>query len=322
MPLSRATRVALFPTSGAIPESLQIGRTTIIDQITGRALGGETQLLAEDRHLGKSSVLRAMADRALRDADDDRLVLSIDLRDGISSSVALAHRLLEQASQQHAGAKIAALARRGPVQRLTGSLRESVLTAGDLLGLRDEAAILKALTNGLTPTDAVTIDGAWRALDARGQAIGARAVIVLDEAQEIAGWADNELVQTALASTIKRANSSIAFVISGSEKHTLTALFETDGGPLQGLGFRVTLPPIAPEDWVSGLAERYVQAEISITEAEIRQILFYSDELPLPTMLICQHTLDWLENDTVTPATVDQAIADARRHPSWELTGE
>ena len=263
-----------------------------------------------------------MADRALRSTEDHRLVLSVDLRDGIGSSTALARRLLEQASHQHAGAKIAALARRGPVQRLTGSIRQSVLAAGDLLGVKDEAAILKAVTEGLSPTDAVAIDSTWRALDARGQAIGARTVIVLDEAQEIGGWADSGLVQGALASRIKRAGSSVAFVISGSEKHTLAALFEADGSPLQGLGFRVTLPPIARDDWVPGLLERYLQAEIHIVTDEIHQILFYSDGLPLPTMLICQHTLDWLENDAVTSATVRQAITDARRHPSWELTGE
>jgi hypothetical protein len=35
--------------------------------------------------------------------------------------------------------------------------------------------------------------------------------------------------------------------------------------------------------------------------------------------VICQHTLDWLEQDQVTLATVDQAVLDARRHPSWDL---
>jgi hypothetical protein len=323
MLLSFAARVALFPTSGAIPEGLQIGRTTTIDQITARALGGETQLLAEDRHLGKSSVLLAMTDRALRGGtDEDRLVLSVDLRDGIAGSDALARRLLEQASQQHAGTKIAALAKRGNVKRLTEPLRQGVLHAGQLFGLSDEAAIIDALASGLTPTAEVSFDAALRALDARGQAVDARAVIVLDEAQEIAAWDDTIPVQNALASTIKRAGSSVAFVVSGSEKHTLEALFDQDESPLRGLGVRVTLPPISRDDWVSGLLERYAQAEIEIATDEIHQILYYSVELPLPTMLICQHTLDWLENDVVTAATVTQAIADARRHPSWELSGE
>jgi hypothetical protein len=319
MPLSPASRVALFPTSGAIPESLQIGRTATIDRITARALGGETQLLAEDRHLGKSSVLRAMADRALRDVDDHRLVLSVDLRDGIANSGALARQLLDQAAHQGAGLKIATLSRRGALKRIGRPLGEGLAGAGEILGVEDPAAILAAITTGLTSAAEVTLDSALRVLDARGQAANARAVIVLDEAQEIADWSDSEPIQRVLASTIKRPGSSIAFVLSGSEKHTLAALFETS--PLQGLGVRVTLPPISAEDWLAGLADRYAQAEVAIEDTEIHQILFYSESLPLPTMLICQHTLDWLENDSVTSATVKQAITDARRHPSWELHG-
>lgn len=142
---------------------------------------------------------------------------------------------------------------------------------------------------------------------------------MLDEAQEIAGWGDSDEVQQFLASTIERPRSTIAFILSGSEKHTLAALFDTPAGPLQGLGVRVTLPTISTEDWLVGLGDRYAQAEVAIDGAEIHRILFYSERLPLPTMLICQHTLDRLDNDVVKPATVEQAITDARRHPSWEL---
>lgn len=174
MPLSPESRVALFPTSGAIPEILQIGRTAIIDRITARALGGETQLLFEDRHLGKSSVLRAMADRSLRDVDDHRIVLSVDLRDGISDSQALARQLLDQAAHQGSGLKIAALARRGALKRMARPLREGLTSAGELLGLEDPAAILAAISDGLTPTGEVSLNDALKALDARGHAASAR----------------------------------------------------------------------------------------------------------------------------------------------------
>jgi hypothetical protein len=103
MPLSGPLRVGLFPAGGAIVENLQIGRSRVIEQITTHALGGETQFLAEDRHLGKSSVLLAMVNRALREPADGGLVLSVDVRDGISSSGKLAQDLLAQAIQQNAG---------------------------------------------------------------------------------------------------------------------------------------------------------------------------------------------------------------------------
>ena len=67
MPVSRTAAVALFPTRGAIPEELQIGRASAIGDITSAAEGGTTLIFAEDRRLGKSSMLLAMTDRILRE---------------------------------------------------------------------------------------------------------------------------------------------------------------------------------------------------------------------------------------------------------------
>jgi hypothetical protein len=312
-------RVGLFPAGGAIVEDLQIGRSRVIEQITTHALGGETQFLAEDRHLGKSSVLLAMVNRALREPADGGLVLSVDLRDGISSSGKLAQDLLAQAIQQNAGLRIAALAKRGALARLRQPARVGLAKAGELFGLGDEAAVVEAISQALSPREGTTLENALRALDARGHAASARTVIAVDEAQELASWSDSNAVQACFAATIKRVESTVAFVFSGSEKHTIAALFETPEGPLHGLGIRRALPPISRDDWVTGLGDRYAQAGIAIDAKTIHKILYYSHELPLPTMLICQHTLDWLEQDRVTVATVDQAVNDARRHPSWDL---
>lgn len=319
MPLSGPFRVGLFPTGGAIPEDLQIGRSQVIEQITAHALGGQTQFLAEDRHLGKSSVLLAMVDRALGEAGRDCLVLSVDLRDGIGSSKRLAQVLLTQATQQNAGLKIAALAKRGAIARLGDPARVGLAKAGELLGFQDEAPIVEAIGQALCPRDDTSLADALKALDARGHAANARTIVAVDEAQELANWEDCKAVQQCLATTIKRGESTVAFVFSGSEKHTVAALFETPDAPLHGLGIRRSLPPIGRDDWVTGLINRYDQAGIAIDADTIHKILYYSHELPLPTMLICQHTLDWLENDRVTAATVDQAVNDARRHPSWDL---
>jgi hypothetical protein len=176
--------------------------------------------------------------RALRDPEDGRLALSVDLRDGINSPGKLAQVLLTQAAQQNAGLKIAALAQRGTLARLRQPARAGLGKAGDLFGLQDEAAVVEAIGQALTPSDGSTLDNALRALDARGHAAKARTLIALDEAQELANWADSDAVQKWLAATIKRPGSTIAFVFSGSEKHTVAALFETSEAPLHGLEIR------------------------------------------------------------------------------------
>jgi hypothetical protein len=155
--LSGPFRVGLFPTGGAIPEDLQIGRSGVIEQITAHALGGQTQFLAEDRHLGKSSVLLAMVNRALGELEPDCLILSVDLRDGITSSNRLAHILLAQATQQNAGLKISALAKRGVLARLRQPARVGLAKAGALLGFQDEAAVVEAIGQALSPRDGTTL---------------------------------------------------------------------------------------------------------------------------------------------------------------------
>lgn len=319
MPLPRPQIVALFPTSGAIAEDLQVGRTEVIEQITDRALGGQTLIFAEDRHLGKSSVLSAMVGRSLREPEDGRLVLSVDLRDGIPDSTHLARALLSQASKQGAGARISALANKSKLSRLAGKpAGEGLRAAARLLDLQDEAAAVEEITQALSPAGA-SLERALKALDGRGRAVSARTIVVLDEAQELVDWADARQVQNVLAATIKRAGSTVNFIFSGSEKHTLTGLFETPDTPLHGLGVRYFLPEITSDDWVNGLRDRYAMAQLRVEHAAIHQILYYSQRLPLPTMLVCFHTLDWLDDDQVTMQTVEQAVRDARRQPSWEL---
>jgi hypothetical protein len=107
----------LFPTSRAISEPLQIGRTNAIDQLLAWALAGTSVLLLEERRIGKSSVALAVLDR-IRNAGDGTLALHADLRDGVGDSVALVRKLLDQAATQDAGGRITALELFEPGARL------------------------------------------------------------------------------------------------------------------------------------------------------------------------------------------------------------
>jgi hypothetical protein len=118
MAMSKAQMVALFPTSGAIDEALQIGRLGDIDLLTDSALAGENRVIAEPRRVGKSSLLRAVRQRIHAKGPAVATVLAVDLRDGITSSAELAADLLAQARTQGAGG------RRGFTERLFGRVRK------------------------------------------------------------------------------------------------------------------------------------------------------------------------------------------------------
>lgn len=309
--------MALFPTSGAIPEELQIGRALAIGDMTTAAEGGSTLIFAEDRRLGKSSMLLAMTDRILR-GGQDRMALSVDLRDGIAGSGVLAATLLTQADKQGAGAKVKAMSAKGRLKKLTPGSSAGLRAAGVLLDEQDDAAALGKLLDLLAPKDA-SLRQALLALDAHGRAADQRTVIVLDEAQDLVRWSDSDEVQQEIANAIKRPGSTVNFVFSGSEKSTLLALYEDSKAPLHGLGRRFPLPEISPDDWYAGLRERFERCGIAIERNELQQIVYHSEGHPLRTMLICAHALDWLIEDTVTVDTVERAIKDAERHPSWSL---
>ncbi len=318
MPLSRVEAIALFPTGGAIPEELQIGRSQAIADLTAASEGGQTLIFAEDRRLGKSSLLLAMTDRVLA-ANKDRMALSVDLRDGVDSSDALATALLTQAGKQGAGASVRGMVVKGKLSRLAPRALDGLRSAGELLGEQDDVGAATKLAEMLTPRGA-TLRGALLALDAHGHTTGKRTIIVLDEAQDLLRWEDALDVQREIAVTIKRARSTVNFIFSGSEKHTLLGLYDDADAPLHGLGRRFPLPEISRDDWCSGLARRFASAGVEIDAAELHEILFFSEGHPLRTMLICVHALDWLEDNRASKATVTRAVTDAERHPSWSAT--
>lgn len=318
MTVSRAEMVALFPTGGAIPEELQIGRSAAISDITAAAIGGSTLIFAEARRLGKSSLLLAMTDRILN-GSRNRTALSVDLRDGMDSSASLAGVLLKQADKQGAGARIKGMVTKGKLVKLTPKASKGLVAAATLLDEQDELAAISSLERLLTPSVPYLRD-ALLALDAHGRAVGERTIIVLDEAQELTRWPDADEVQREIAATIKRPGSTVNFVFSGSEKSTLLGLYEDPKGPLHGLGQRFHLPDISRDDWCSGLRERFTQCGLAIGPEQLHQIVYHSDSHPLRTMLICAHTLDWLTNAEIRVESVSRAVEAAERHPSWSLT--
>jgi hypothetical protein len=318
MAVSRAEMIALFPTGGAIPEELQIGRSKAIADITAAALGGRTLIFAENRRLGKSSMLLAMTDRILR-CGDDRSALSVDLRDGVGDSTSLASMLLKQAGKQGAASKIEGMLAKGKLAKLTPSASRGLRAAAGILGVQDELAAAVAIEGMLTSGD-IHLRDALLALDAHGRAADERTVVVLDEAQELVRWSDAADVQNEIASTIKRPGSTVNFVFSGSEKSMLLGLYEDPNGPLQGLGQRFHLPDISRDDWCSGLRERFHRCGVAAAPEHLHEIVYRSEGHPLRTMLICAHVLDWLvEGLGINAASVTRAVDDAERHPSWSL---
>jgi hypothetical protein len=314
-----SVRLSLFPTSRAISEPLQIGRTGAIDQLLAWVLAGTSVLLLEERRIGKSSVALAVLDR-IRDADDGTLALHADLRDGVGDSVALVRKLLDQAAGQGAGARITALAAKNKLARgVNEKVRRQIRLAGTLLGVDDEIATILDLGEALTPGRTTSLSRALDALDAHGRITGNRVVVFIDEIQDLLGWDDTTQTQSEIRAGARRRDGTLAFIFAGSDP-TALELFEP-GAKLDFVGERYELPAIPLEAWQEGLRTRFRQAGYDISPDQIAQIYLATDGHPQLTMSICAHTIQWADSDgatAITPAIVRRAITAARRHPSFK----
>jgi hypothetical protein len=312
-----AVRLSLFPTSRAISEPLQIGRTGAIDQLLAWALAGTSVLLLEERRIGKSSVALAVLDR-IRDADDGTLALHADLRDGVGDSVALVRKLLDQAATQDAGRRITALAAKNKLARsVNEKVRQQIRLAGKLLGVDDEIATILDLGEALTPGRTTSLSRALDALDAHGRITGTRVVVFIDEIQDLLEWGDTTQTQSEIRATARRRDGTLAFIFAGSDP-TALELFEP-GAKLDFIGERYQLPAIPLDAWQEGLKTRFEQAGYDISPEPIAQIHLETDGHPQLTMSVCAHTIQWADSakaTVITPTIVRRAISAARRHPS------
>jgi hypothetical protein len=310
--------VALFPTSGVIDEELQVGRIGEIELLTESMLAGENRIIAEPRRVGKSSLIGAVLKRILHH-DQQRTALSIDLRDGVSNSAELAVELLNQARQQGAGGRRAAI--KHLEQRTKDAAR--AVTPLDLGKIADDldapevSAMLQGFAEALREGRA-SLHDVLRILDDFGRAKDRPTVIFIDEVQETGKWADGEMVVAEIAVAAKRGGRTVSFVLTGSEVSTVKALF-AEGGPLIGVVRRLSLPVIDDQVWQDALIVRYGNCGLGITREQIQTILAVSDGHPLKTMLICREILDWLlpGDDHVSDVAVERAIIAAGENPAW-----
>jgi 3D (Asp-Asp-Asp) domain-containing protein len=310
-------RLSLFPTSRAISEPLQIGRTGAIDQLLAWALAGTNVLLLEERRIGKSSVALAVLDR-IRNAGDGTLALHADLRDGVGDSVALVRKLLDQAATQDAGTRITALAAKNKLARnVNEKVRRQIRLAGTLLGVDNEIATILDLGEALTPGRTTSLSRALNALDAHGRITGNRVVVFIDEIQDLLKWGDATQTQSEIRAVARRRDGTLAFIFAGSDP-TARELFEP-GAKLDFVGERYELPAISLEAWQEGLQTRFQQAGYDISPEQIAQIYLATDGHPQLTMSVCAHTILWADDPeatAITRAIVRRAITAAKKHPS------
>lgn len=264
----KASLEEMFRAGPPLTELQQIGRGPTIDGLAERLRRGEVKKLYEPRRVGKTTVARGALRRFRADGGVDAEVNLAIHRD--SREVAR-----ELASQLAAGISVPQVAK-SALQRLAGA----VAPARPELGA-DASAILDVLDRLLRDGDSPA-----RVLLNAGQHARRPLAVFLDEAHVIASWpaADKEALGAAL-----RDATGLGVVIASSERRALE-LLSGDGGPLQYVGDRFALPPIADADWRFELAQRFARLGVPIEPAALELLLESSTGQPYCTMLLARES--------------------------------
>ncbi len=277
----------LFPTDIPIPASQMIGRRDDVRELATALVGGTNLILAGPRRTGKTSVCDAALVRARQRGC---YVARLDLF-RIADSAELAESLA-----------LAVLANRSTLRRLIRKARELGRAA---LSAAQSAAVLK-LQGQFGEVVEIAITPGWAAQDPQraldlalalpeqvAVADGHRLVLFFDEFQELASarhpYGDPDAITKRMRAVFQR-STSVSYLFAGSLEHVMRDLFAPQHRAFSGFGSFHTLRPIATDDWLTGLAERFAADDCPVAAAALDRIVERGEGHPRATMRIAQQT--------------------------------
>jgi hypothetical protein len=289
----------LFRVGPPLTEAEQIGRAPVIEAISERALAGETLRLFAQRREGKTSMALAALGRA-RTAHVAGCNLPLD---EYPTAQAAAARILAQF-----GGGLRAVRRveqiGGAAMRVAGRIARS---AGN-----EDLALLADLAATSRPSE-LTLPLVLTALRQRLLASGKRAVLLIDEAHLIGGWAPAD--QAAVRALLKDEHRHLGVLLLSSEDSAQTTLVPI----LQFLGEPFDLPHIAWEDWRHDLHERFRSVDLTVDPPALERLLDLSTGQPYCTMLLARQCAELGRAfGTVNMDVVDLALPTVQRHEGWQ----
>ena len=143
------------------------------------------------------------------------------------------------------------------------------------------------------------------------QQTGKHIVVCIDEFQQIGEMPDSLTIQKRLRS-VWQLQQNVSYCLFGSKKHMLLRLFKDRRKPFYQFGDTMELGPIATEDWVPFIRQKFEVRGIAITDEQaarictlVRNYSSYVQQLAWNVMLNC--------DEVVTDADIDEAMNETIR---------
>lgn len=140
---------------------------------------------------------------------------------------------------------------------------------------------------------------------------GKHIVVCIDEFQQIGEMPDSITLQKRLRG-VWQLQQNVSYCLFGSKKHMLLRLFQDRRRPFYQFGDTIELGPIATEDWVPFICQKFDQRGIAITPDQAARICTsvknyssYVQQMAWNVMLCC--------NDRVTDEDIEEALKETIR---------
>jgi hypothetical protein len=304
----------VLPVGPPVSRQWQIGREGDIARLGAGLHEGDHAVLSDLRRTGKTTVALAALDAF---AEDERnVIVAVDLSRAIGSGAEFDDAVALQVAAQRSGLARAARQAEG----LAGKLWNAVRGAG--VADSEEADIINAAMNELRVRSGHRNRG-W-ALDAAielAASSGGRAIVFVDEAQQLDHWEDRAEAAAALLARMRAPETPMTFLYAGSEPTMLRTLF-ADGGLLEYDAIDFALSPIDPQPWREGLSRAFRALGIEIDASAVDLILDATGGQPHRTMLAANRTHEqaiYAEQDVVDDAVAEAGLRVARETRLWDL---
>ncbi len=283
-----------------------IGRSEDVRELAVALENGTNLVMAGPRRIGKTSLCEAALTRV---KGRGLYVASVDLFE-IADAAELSEALVAAVLRNRPAVRqLLPRVRRIGRQALSAAQAAAVMKLKSQLG----DAVELALTPGLAAVDPQRALAQALELPQRVAEIdGKRIVLFIDEFQEVANdrhpYGDPDALTKRMRAVFQR-SSQLSVLFAGSLEHVMRDLFAPQDRAFSGFGSFYHLRPIAEEDWIAGLRDRFVADACKISDQALGRIVRHGEQHPRVTMLIAQqtHYLSVLfDRRLIEPELVDQ----------------